>query len=173
MGAGLSKVRNRTSLISRNQYKAFIKSHPKSTVTYEQFIAVLTESNKAIKEFILTNELGFKLPKNIGYIAVDKFKPNRKFTAVDWPNTLRLGKIIPLTNFHTFGYTFKIKLYKNQRMKPLEAYVMTPHRLLNRELAKRIKEGKQNYINLDKSYFSKRFTIENYLKESTHGLDNG
>lgn len=173
MGSGLSKVRNRVSLISRKQYNKFIKNHPKSGITYSQFITVLNESNAAIKEFILNNELGFKLPNNLGYIAVDKFKPNKTFTAIDWPNTLKLGKIIPLTNFHTFGYTFKIKLYKNQRMKPLEAYVMTPHRLLNRELAKRIKSGKQNYISLDKSYFSKRFTIENYLKESSNGLDNG
>jgi len=165
LGAGLSKIRNRVGFITRKSYKEFIKKYPSSNISYETFIKVLLESNVSIKEFILTNELGFKLPNNLGYIAVDKFKPSGKFKAIDWPNTLKFGKHIPLTNFHSFGYTFKIKYYKNPKIRPLEGYDMTSHRLIKRELAKKVKEGKQNYISVDPTCFSKRFSIENYLKE--------
>jgi hypothetical protein len=166
LGSGKSKIQNREGFVNRKHYFLFIEKYPESNISYEEYISVLKESSACIQNFILNNELGFKLPLNLGYIAVDKFKPSRTYKAIDWPATLRLGRHIPLTNFHSFGHAFKIKLFKNPKSKPLEAYVMKAHRLLNRALGKKIKSGKENYINIDRSYFSKRFSIENYLSES-------
>lgn len=164
MGSGKSKISGRVNYTKIEDYKAFIAKNPSSDISYDDFITIIKESTKEIKNQILENTLGFKLPHNLGYISVDKFKPNKNFVAVDWINTRRLKKIVPLTNFHTFGHTYKIKLYKNPKVKPLYAYHMEAHRLLKRELAKRIKENKDEYINIERSYYSKRFNINNFLK---------
>ena len=160
MSTGKNKVTNRTGFINRPSYNKFIKQNPKSGVTYEQYIQVLKTSTAAIRDHILTNPLGFKLPYNFGYIAIDKFKPSKDWQAIDWVNTKRLRRRIPLTNLHSFGYTYKVKFYPNPRIKPLVAYDMRAHRLLNRAISKQVKGGKDVYIPLDRTYFSKRFAID-------------
>lgn len=164
MGSAKSKISGRINYISKKEYLLFIAKYPNSEITYEQFINILKQSTVRIKETVLENPLGFKLPFNIGYLTVKKFKTSKKYFAVDWVNTLKFGKRIPLTNFHSFGYGFKIEFFKNPKIKPLQVYKMNAHRILNRTLAKIIKTGETPYIELDKNYFSKRFNIENYLK---------
>lgn len=168
MGSEQNKVRNRLGFINHKTYNDFIEKYPKSDVTYEQYIRVTKESTSVIRDFILDNELGFKLPHNLGYIAVDKFKPSKDSLYIDWKNTRLLGKIIPFTNFHSLGYVFKIKLYKNSKIQPLKAYEMNTHRILKRMLAKKVKEGKQ-YIHIDRSYFNKRFSIDRFLNRHNNG----
>lgn len=167
MSSKPNKVRGRIGFINRHTYKAFIAKHPNETITYEQYIQILKASNAAIRDHILDHPLGFKLPYNLGYIAVDKFKGLKNYMAVDWINSRRLGRRIPLLNLHSFGYFFKIKLYKNPRIKPLQIYKMNPHRLINRKLNIKIREGRE-YLEIDRSYFSNRFRIGNQIKES-HG----
>lgn len=164
MGSAKSKVTGRINYISKKEYLLFITKYPNSGISYEEFIKVLKQSTVRIKDTVLENPLGFKLPYNIGYITVRKFKTSKKYFAVDWVNTLKLGKRIPLTNFHSFGYGFKIDFFKNPKIKPLQVYKMNAHRSLNRALAQIIKTKENPYIELDKNYFSKRFNIENYLK---------
>lgn len=164
MGSGKTKIVNRVSYIKRQEYNLFIKKYPTSGITYIDFINILKGSNMVIKDQILDNPLGFKAPYNLGYFAVDRFKTSKKFVAIDWVNTKKLGKVVPLTNFHSFGHAYKIKLYKNPKMVSLFVYKMDAHRLLKRQLAKYIKEEKRQYIHIDKSYYSKRFNINKYLK---------
>lgn len=161
MSSGKNKITNRKNFINRETYLEFSKKHP--DISYTDYIAVLKESTKAIRDNILENPLGFKLPYNIGYIAVDKFKPLRHYRAIDWVNTRRLGKYVPLTNFHSYGYIFDIKFYPNYRISALRNYKMQAHRILNRMLAQSIKSGKQ-YLEIDRSYYSKRFRINEILK---------
>lgn len=165
MGAGKNKVSNRVNYISRKSYNEFKKKYPDDTTTYEEFMTILKESNKTITKYVLENPLGFKFPKNLGYLAVDKFKTNKDFVAVDWPNTLKYKKLIPLTNFHSFGYAYKLYFYKNMKILPFRAYKITPQRLIKRLLAKKIKEGDSEYVKIDRSYFNKRFRIENILNK--------
>lgn len=164
MGANKSKVRGRVNYISKKEYNLFKKKYPTTEITYEEFITILKQSTLCIKNTILENPLGFKLPNNIGYVAVRKFKTGKKYFAVDWPTTLKLGKRIPLTNLHSFGHGFKLEFFKNPKIKPLLAYKLNAHRNLNRSIAKIVKTTKYPYIELDKNYFNKRFNIENYLK---------
>lgn len=163
MSVNQNKVTGRKGFINRATYNAYKAKYPNDSTTYEEFITILKESNKDIREHILENPIGFKLPYNFGYMAVDKFKGLSHYVAIDWVNTRKLGKRVPLTNFHSFGYFYKIKLFKNPKIKPLFIYKMDPHRVINRMLAKRIKAGK-NYLSIDKSYYSKRFRIGDYLK---------
>lgn len=168
MGSGKGKLQNRKGFVNKVSYKLFIQKYPDSNISYTEYISVLKESSVCIQNTILTNELGFKLPLNLGYIAVHKFKPFKAWRAVDWPATLRLGRRIPLLNFHSMGYAFKIKLFKNPKLVPLRSYTMKAHRQLNRALGQKIKSGNDKYISIDPSYFSKRFSIENYLLENNN-----
>lgn len=169
MGANQNLIRGRVGFINRIYYNKFVEKNPSTTITYEQYISVLKQSTILIRDFILGNELGFKLPFNLGYIAVDKYKCSKNYVAVDWVNTRKLGRIIPLTNFHSLGYGFKVKLFKNSRIKPFQGYAMNAHRVIKRMLAKNIKEGTHNYIAINKSVYSKRFAIDHYLtKKNKH-----
>lgn len=163
MGAAKNKVTGRTNYISKGNYKLFIEKYPESDITYKEYITVLKESTITIRDHILENSLGFKLPQNLGYIAVTSFKTNKNFVAIDWVNTRKLGKVIPLTNFHSFGNAYKIRLFKNSRIKPLIVYKMNAHRIIKRMLAKNIKSGSNVYVHIDRSYFTKRFHIDNTL----------
>lgn len=165
MGSAKNKVAGRANYISRDEYNSFKEKYPTTPITYENFINILKTSTVCIRDHVLENPLGFKLPHNLGYIAVKKFKTNAKFFAVDWVNTLKLGRRIPLTNFHSFGHGFKIDFFKNSKIRPLMPYKMNAHRIIKRMLAQVIKAGDYSYINIDKNYFTKRFNIENYLKE--------
>lgn len=165
MVKGVNKVRDRKGYINRQTYNDFVEKYPTTTITYQQFIQTLKQSNAAAREYILTNELGFKLPYNLGYIAVTKFKQKETYKVTDWKNTNILKKIIPLTNFHSFGWMFKIKMYKNKKITPLQVYQMTAHRIIKRMLAAKIKEGKQNYIELEHAFFNKRFAISSIFKD--------
>lgn len=158
-----NKITGRKGFVNRIGYKAFKAKYPGEQITYDEYISVLKASNMAIRDHILDNPLGFKLPYNIGYLAVDKFKGLSHYVAVDWVNSRRLGKLIPLTNLHSFGYFYKIKMYKNPKVKPLLVYRMEAHRIIKRMLAAKIKAGKE-YLQIDRGYFSKRFHIGETLK---------
>lgn len=163
MGIGKNKIQNRVGYINRESYNLFKEKYPENPTTYKQYIEVLKESTVAIHDHILDNPLGFKLPYNLGYIAVHKFKAKDDQTAVDWVNTRKLGRRIPLTNMHSFGYMYKIKYYPNPRVQPIKNFMFKAHRLLNRDLGKNIKQNLREYISIDRSYFSKRFNIDNYI----------
>lgn len=163
MGVGKNKIQHRVNFINRESYNAFKAKFPESKITYNQYITVLKESTAAIRDHVLDNPLGFKLPYHFGYIAVDKFKAKAEYTAVDWINTRRLGRRVPLTNLHSFGYMFKIKFYPNPRIHCLKNYMFKPHRVINRMLGANIKQNLREYISIERNYFSKRFTIDNYL----------
>ena len=164
MGSGKTKISNRVGYVNRVGYIEFIKKYPNSGISYKEYISILKESNICIKNYILTNELGFKLPYNLGYIAVMKFKQKENYVVTDWVNSRKFKKFIPLTNLHSFGWMYKIKIFKNPRIKPLQVYNVDIHRLVKRELAKKIKEGGSNYLELDHSYFNKRFAIDTVMK---------
>lgn len=165
MGAKKNLVTGRVGFINRQYYKKFVAKYPDCNVTYEEYIAVLKESTMAIRDHILTNELGFKLPLNLGYIAVHKYKPSKKHVAIDWVNTRKYHKLIPFTNFHSMGYSYMIFFFKNSGVKPLYAYTMNAHRIIKRMLAKNIKEDTQQYLTLEYAFFNKRFSIDRVMNK--------
>ena len=106
MGSNKNFVRGRISYISRKSYNEYIKKYPESTVTYKQFIQILKQSNSLITHYVINNELGFKMPYNLGYIAVTKFKQkDREYHMV-------LSYILNVT----------LSGYGNQRYQPLSCY---------------------------------------------------
>lgn len=165
MGSSKNKIQNRVNYINRESYNLFKEKNNESKITYDQFITILKESTKLIRDTIINNTLGFKLPYNLGYIAVDRFKPKKDYKAIDWVNTKRLGKRIPLTNLHSLGYMYTVKFYNNPKVQPIKNYMFKAHRLLNRLIKPMVVKDFNNYIHIDRSYFSKRFNIDNFLNK--------
>lgn len=158
------KIPNRIGFINRETYLEFKEKYPETDITYKDFVTILKSSNKAIRGVILENPLGFKMPYNLGYLAVDKFKPSKLHPPIDWVTSRKLGRKIPFLNLHTFGYCFSVKLYPNPRIKPLQIYKMATHRILKRMMAKNIKAGKE-YLQIDRGYYSNRFRIGDHLNQ--------
>lgn len=167
MSTGLNKVRGRHGFINIESYKRGFKAkYPDTDVTYTQYIAVLKASNAKIRDIVLDNPLGFKLPYDLGYVTVDRYMPNgRSRKPIDWPATLKFGYRIPLLNLHSFGHIYMIKLFANTLVKPMLVYKFNAHRILKRMLAKRVKAGNSNYLKIERGYFTKRFSISKHLKD--------
>lgn len=164
MGSGKNQIQNRSNYLNRVEYNKFIAENPKSEIQYKDFISVLKESTKQIRDNIVDNPLGFKLPHNLGYIAVNKYKPLKTSRVpIDWVATNKYGRIVPLTNFHSFGFMYKIAFYPNESVVPMRLYVMRPHRILKRMVAQNIKNNTGNYISIDSNYFNKRFNIDQII----------
>lgn len=168
MGSNKNKITGRITYNNKPTYTEFSNTskHVKSglDISYEEYKKIISESNLEISNIILENELGFKLPLNIGYIAVTKFKQKDNYIVTDWANTRKFNKVIPQLNFHSMGHMYKIKLFKNNKLVPFRVYFMQAHRSLKRRLAAIIKKGKSNYLNLDNSYFTSKFNINKIFK---------
>lgn len=165
MSTGRNLITGRVSFLNRDGYRLFKKTYPSSPITYDEYITILKESTLCIKQHILENPIGFKLPCNLGYIAVHKYKPKKTRIMIDWVNTKKHGKRIPLLNLHSMGYMYKILFYKNTKSVFLSSIDIKPHRHIKRELASKLKNGVTPYIELQESFFTKRFSINNSIKK--------
>lgn len=166
MSAAAYKTKNRINYSSYGGYKAFKEKYPDTTITSQQYSLVIKKSNSLIALAILENPFGFKLPNNLGYIAVDKYKPKKDGRKpIDWVTTNKLHKLTFLTNLHSFGWIYHIKFYKNPNKKNIDCYTFKPQKLLRAALANRIKAGK-DYEPLDRSFFSRRFSIDKIFKNN-------
>lgn len=164
------KTKGRVNYHVAKDYKLFCILHPEVQITKQQHYDIIFNSNKLIAEAILENPFGFKLPNGLGYIAIDKYKPKpnksgKTKKAIDWVNTNKFKKLIYLTNLHSFGWIYRIRLYKSPHAPNLDCYTFKAQRLLKRALAVKIKEGKQ-YHHIDRSYFSRRFSIDKIFKNN-------
>jgi hypothetical protein len=162
MSSGKYKTKNRINYSIAKYFEEFKEQNPTTNITAKQYVEILKESNKLIGQAILENPHGFKLPNNIGYIAIDKYKIRNKIP-IDWVTSRKLGKKTYLTNLHSFGFIYRIRFYKNPNKAHLCYYVFKAQRLLKRSLAQKIFGGKE-YEHLDRTFFSRRFSIDKIFK---------
>ena len=103
---------HRENIIDKKFFEKFIQQYPEyeNQLDYNQFKDVILDSNKEFANIIINDENGIKLPVNLGYIVVSRFKAKNK--AIDWNSTNKYGKKIYHNNLHTFGYTLHIKWFK-------------------------------------------------------------
>ncbi len=168
MSTGLYKVKDRVNYSNgTTSFKQFKATYPETTLTAQDYTKIIRQSNDLIAEGILNNPYGFKLPNSLGYIAVDKFKPRKgsRIKPIDWITTNKTGKLTYLTNLHSFGFIYMIRLYRNPNKKNLDCYVFKAQKLLNRALAKKIKAGR-DYDEIDRSFFTRRFSIDKIFKKN-------
>jgi ribosome biogenesis protein Nip4 len=101
------------------------------------------ESNKKICETVVEDENGFKLPENLGYLCVIKYKTKKK--AINWADTKKYGKTIYFLNLHSFGFRYHIKWFKTgiSRFSFNEVYKFAPLRTMRTHVSKNAKANKE------------------------------
>jgi hypothetical protein len=132
---------NREQVLSKETWKAF-KEKYNTEIPYSQFTNIIKISNKKIFEAIVEDENGFKLPENLGYLCVIKYKTKKK--AINWGDTKKYGKRIYYLNLHSFGYRCHIKWFKTgiSRFAFNEIYKFAPLRDMKASVSKAFKGGK-------------------------------
>lgn len=113
-------------------------------ISKNQFLEIIWANNKNIATSIISESEGVQLPQGFGSIVVTKYKPTaeKRRKIIDYQNTKKLGKVIPLLNLHTFGYVYNIRWFKiGTNIKNLKFYGLEKTRPLKRGLAKAIKSG--------------------------------
>jgi hypothetical protein len=153
---------NRDQLLSPELWKAY-KEKYKSEISYSDFTSIIKETNKKIAESILEDEDGFKLPENLGYLCIIKYKTKKK--AINWADTKKYGKKIYFLNLHSFGYRYHIKWFKTgiSRFAFNEVFKFAPLRIMRTDVSKKIRAGK-NY----NEWTLKDFWDSNKLEKLVH-----
>lgn len=134
-------IPDRDHILSPDLWKAY-KEKSKSEISYKDFTTIIKESNKKIYKAIIEDERGFKLPENLGYLCVIKYKTKHK--AINWKDTKKYGKTIYYLNLHSFGYRYHIKWFKTGicRFPFNEVYKFVPLRTMRTEVSKLIRSGR-------------------------------
>lgn len=145
---------------SRDNYKDFCKKHPDLNVSKDEWLKVIYEFNMMIVEHMLETGEKVKLPFGIGEFAINKRKKKKvkmlngkEFIdlPVDWKKTREKGKIIYNFNFHTEGFSFKWKWFKNSaRFKYSDLFYFKASRVNSRLLT--------HYLTIDENYQHKYAT---------------
>jgi len=132
---------DRDQVLSPALWKLY-KEKTKSDISYSQFSEIIKVSNKKIFDAIVEDSDGFKLPENLGYLCVIKYKTKKK--AINWADTKKYSKTIYYLNLHSFGYRYHIKWFKTgiSRFAFNEVYKFAPLRNLRNEVSKNIRAEK-------------------------------
>lgn len=162
------KIGNRDSTLNKKFYELYLNEGGKN-ISFKDFTDIIKTGNDLIIDTVLNDISGFKLPYNLGYIVVTKFKG--RYTKPDYKNTLIYKKTIPLLNLHSFGFVYKITWFKTTNTKGVHSnsrlfpYKFNFNRLFKRALAKKIKEG-QVYDSWQKSDFTYKVKTGKNLKNN-------
>lgn len=132
---------DRDQVLSPELWKAYI-AKTGTSITYKDFTTIVKESNKKIFDSVVEDTDGFKLPENLGYLCVIKYKTKKK--AINWADTKKYGKTIYFLNLHSFGFRYHIKWFKTgiSRFAFNEIYKFAPLRVLRTEVSRQIRAEK-------------------------------
>lgn len=107
---------------SNDNYKRFHKEHPEIEISLSDWRNILYTYTELFREYLLeTGEKG-KLPAGLGEFAVEKKKNKKTITIdgkekiilpVDWVKSKQKGKKIYNLNYHTEGYYFKWRWFRD------------------------------------------------------------
>lgn len=135
--------------LNKNLWKDFVQETG-IDISYENFRDIIWTTNELMRQAI-TEEAGIELFEQLGHIVVTKYKSSK--VPIDWVNSKKLGKKIPLLNLHSFGYIHHIKWFKmGTRFQNRYIYKFKPYRLLSRAVAANVKTGKK-YFSWENSDF--------------------
>ena len=154
---------NRKQVLSPKLYKEYIAANPDIKISFREFSDIIKNSNKKIASIVSDDAYGFKLPENLGYLCVIKYKTNSK--AINWADTNKYGKTIYYLNLHSFGYRYHIKWFKTGilRFAFNEVYKFAP--------LKDMRIAVSNQVRAEKEYFEwqlKDFWGFNKLEKLLH-----
>lgn len=105
---GKLKTGDRQNIVDYMFWSNYNKAHKDTPLEVDRttFNKIIQESNSLIATRVADNPEGFKLPENMGYLAISRYKAKKR--AIDFNKTLQLGITCYHTNFHSYGYTGRI-----------------------------------------------------------------
>lgn len=128
----IGKFHGRHHILNKKLWRSY-KKETGNKISWADFSAIVLESMKGIREWVVREPIGFQLPGRIGNLAINKFKTYGTFkTYIRVDGRSFLGH-----NLHTGGYTFRIQWFKATR-KFAHRYPywwFTAERKFNRSLA--------------------------------------
>lgn len=155
----------RDSVVTKEFFKMFCEKY-KLTMTIQEFNKIIACSNSKIQEIIADEEGGFKVPENMGYLVVTKYK-SKKFP-IDWINTKKLGKTIYLANLHSFGFIHHIKWFRmglTVNFGTYDAYKFEACREIKRRVSKNIKQYKVYHDWATSDFFTSTRALKRILNK--------
>ena len=161
MEASIGNRRFKERGFSKDYYKRYILDHPKiSRLLYNK---IISDYNEGIRSLIINDQIIYQFPYTNFQLFVKKHKRKPKIVngklinsiPINWKATNELWEkdaeakekkiLIRFTNYHTFGYVFRIIFKKfNSRLKNKSLYKFKNNRKLQRELNKRIMDDTKN-----------------------------
>lgn len=145
----------------KDYYNSYIKSNPK--ISKSLYNNIITDFNEGIRNEIINNGLTYQFPYTNFQLLIKKHKRKPKIVngklinsiPINWKATNELWEkdseakekkiLIRFTNYHTFGYVFRILFKKyNSNIKNKSLYKFKNNRKLQRELSKRILDDDQD-----------------------------
>jgi nucleoid DNA-binding protein len=139
---------------SKENYYAFCKKHPSIKLTFDEWKNIVYTFNESFKTYILETGEKARLPFGFGEFSISK-KKRRKIKGIngqefinlpiDWKKTKEKGKYIYNFNYHTEGFFFGWKWFKEStRLKHSYLWFFKPSRITSRLLS--------HYIKTDEKY---------------------
>lgn len=143
------------STTSSSSYKDFHAKNPSIKISRDQWKSIIYSFSDSFKEHMLETGDKVKLPYGIGDFAINKRLVKKQLVdangvthiklPIDWVKTREKGKVIYNFNYHTEGYFFGWKWFKDTaRFKFSDIWYFKASRLTSRLLA--------HYIKIDNKY---------------------
>lgn len=145
----------------------FVKEFNQKTglnLDYKTVKNVIITSNQEISNIVIAGNNGFRLPKGLGIISVNKYKTDKK--SIDWVNSNKLGKRVYHLNMHSYSNMFTIKWFRIDVTKLYlqRVYKFRACRDLKRAVAKYGKETNgSKYFNWTYQDFYNVTRLERFL----------
>ena len=141
-------------------YKDFCKRNPSIKLSLDVWRNIIYTFNESFRDYLLETGDKGKYPYGIGEFAINK-RLRKKTTGkddefinlpIDWKKTREKGKRIYIMNYHSEGYSFHWKWFKNTtRIKFPDLWYFKPTRVTSRLLAHYIKVN-EKYQHLYKEW---------------------
>lgn len=139
---------------STENYKRFCKEHPEINIARDEWKSILYTYTELFREYLLETGEKAKLPAGWGTFAVEKKKRkkivqidgiDRINLPIDWAKSKAKHKRIYHLNYHSEGYTFKWRWFREtSKFRHSKMWYFKPSRPTSRLI--------NHYIKIDDNY---------------------
>lgn len=146
----------RYNTLNRTLWKRFVDTTG-TQISYALFSQIINDSLDFMRERLVHNISGFKMPEYMGYAAVTQYRPSKPKRLIDWAKTREHNVKVYHTNFHSLGYMPRINWLTAElsACKFLNVYKFIPDRKFVRGVSAQMLDGK-SYNTYDYEHFKSK-----------------
>jgi hypothetical protein len=138
----------------KETFKRFKESNPDVKITYALWSSIIYNFNYAFRDMLFETGNKCKLPYGFGEFAIMKYRPKKFIIGqdggehinlpVDWAKSRIAGKRVYHMNYHTEGFTFRLKWFiATARFQKSILWSFKPSRVTSRLITHYISQGYQ------------------------------